>query len=96
MLVRLPNENANQLQTTCESLWSLVATGSVGRGRRPASPAFVGCISGLDSAERYWSDPQTVSGTPRPRQILRARRSGISVCRGTAWTAPVAGFNQRE
>jgi hypothetical protein len=38
---------ANQLQTTCENLRSFVAAGRAGRGRRPASPAFVGCISGL-------------------------------------------------
>ena len=38
---------ANQLQTTCDNLRSFVAAGSVGRGRRPAPPAFVGCISGL-------------------------------------------------
>src|SRR5574337_213321 len=36
------------------------------------------------------------SGTERFRQILRARRLGISVCLGTASTAPVMGFVQRE
>lgn len=36
------------------------------------------------------------SGTPRLRQILLARTLGISVWRGTASTAPVAGFVQSE
>lgn len=39
---------------------------------------------------------QAISGTPRPRQILRARLFGISVWRGTASTAPVPGFVQSE
>jgi hypothetical protein len=43
-----PNENANQLQTTCDNLRSIVAAGRVGSGRRSGQPAFVGCISGLD------------------------------------------------
>jgi hypothetical protein len=42
----------NQLQTTCENLWSIVAAGSVGHERRPVSPAFVGCISGLGNSRR--------------------------------------------
>jgi hypothetical protein len=43
---------ANQLQTTCDNLRSFVATGSLGRERSPAPPAFVGCISGLGGAGR--------------------------------------------
>ena len=38
---------ANQLQTTCENLRSVVAAWRLGRERRPIPPAFVGCISGL-------------------------------------------------
>lgn len=36
------------------------------------------------------------SGTERFRQILRASRSWISECRGTASTAPVVGFHHKE
>jgi hypothetical protein len=36
------------------------------------------------------------SGSESPRQIFRARRSGISLWRGTASTAPVCGLHQRE
>jgi hypothetical protein len=39
--------NANQLQTTCDNLRSVVAAGRLGRGRSRAPSAFVGCISGL-------------------------------------------------
>jgi hypothetical protein len=42
---------ANQLQTTCENLRSIVGTGRAGCGRRLVSPAFVGCISGLGLRE---------------------------------------------
>jgi hypothetical protein len=38
---------ANQLQTTRDNLWSLVAGRGLGCWRSPATPAFVGCISGL-------------------------------------------------
>jgi hypothetical protein len=37
-----------------------------------------------------------ISGTERFRQIFRASRFAISVCLGTASTAPVAGLHQRE
>ncbi len=37
-----------------------------------------------------------ISGIESPRQILRARRSEISVCRGIASSAPVAGLVQSE
>src|SRR2546425_2560846 len=36
------------------------------------------------------------SGTERPRQIFRASTSEISVCLGTASTAPVVGLVHRE
>jgi hypothetical protein len=39
---------------------------------------------------------QPTTGIPSPRQILRAKLFGISVCLGTASTAPVAGFIQSE
>lgn len=38
---------------------------------------------------------QPTTGIPSPRQILRAKLFGISVCLGTASTVPVAGFSQR-
>jgi hypothetical protein len=41
---------ANEPQTTCDNLRTFVAAWRVGRGRRPASPAFVRCISGLDGS----------------------------------------------
>ena len=37
-----------------------------------------------------------ISGIDRPRQILRARTSEISVCRGIASSAPVAGLVHSE
>src|SRR5918995_4355409 len=43
---------ANQLQTTCENLWSIVAGRRPGGAWRAAPPAFVGCISGLGGAIR--------------------------------------------
>jgi len=36
------------------------------------------------------------SGSDRPRQIFAASRLTISLCRGTASTAPVAGLHHRE
>jgi hypothetical protein len=39
---------------------------------------------------------QPIAGIERPRQILRASWSAISVCRGTASTAPVAGLHHKE
>jgi hypothetical protein len=48
----------------------------------------------LDHAVRQAHRP--ISGTERPRQIFRASTSEISVCLGTASTAPVVGLVQRE
>jgi hypothetical protein len=48
---------ANQLQTTCDNLWSIVAGRRLGCGPRSASPAFVGCISGLGGGRRLEDSP---------------------------------------
>src|SRR2546422_228335 len=39
---------------------------------------------------------RAIAGTESPRHIFRTRTSEISVCRGTASTAPVAGLIQSE
>jgi hypothetical protein len=50
------------------------------------------------AASRIWESATNylVSGMPSPRQIFLARIFEISEWRGTASTAPVAGFIQRE
>jgi hypothetical protein len=42
-----PNDWLISCKRPCENLWSLVAAGRIGRGRRPAPPAFVGCTNRL-------------------------------------------------
>jgi len=61
-----PNENANQLQTTCDNLRSIAAARRAGRGRRPAPSAFVGCISGLGSGVATLAYPSLVTRLRRP------------------------------
>jgi hypothetical protein len=66
---------ANQLQTTCDNLWSVVAARRAGRGRRPASPAFVGCISGLGCRPRLLTRRQPLHRMRPSAQISVERAS---------------------
>jgi len=52
----------------------------------------------VPAASRIWESATNylVSGTPSPRQIFLARIFETSEWRGTASTAPVAGFIQSE
>jgi hypothetical protein len=73
----------------CENLWSIVAAGRAGRGRCPASPAFVGCISGLGSAPRgRWQPAKPATGTDHVLGHTGNAANAIARCAGhRVWTA---------
>ena len=71
------------------------------RGLGHARRARVACIDlTLEAAvyriKRQSARAQLGSGSERPRQIFAASRFEISLCRGTASTAPVAGLHHKE
>ena len=75
------------------------------RGRLPqrygllqGTPCTPGCLSPSER-RRAWACSRysaPTSGTERLGQILRVRPLGISMCLGTASTAPVCGLHHRE
>ncbi len=63
----LPNEGLISCKRPCDNLRSIVATGRLGCGRRLASPAFVGCISGLGGCRRQ----ERLDALPKVSQLGR-------------------------